>query len=237
MLTVEIHNGRQNEIHIYDGNKLFRQILLVPGQQYMVNSPVRQRNKKNGRIVTFQDLITTSDKTVAKVLYVDTKRPGKVNIEDLDHLHLPAEQLATKKTIKLSGEPRKEELYEEFLPSFQLYIDMLNLIDKRKNENNIAVISQKTIAEHLSISPSNVSKRIKQLVRYGAIEQLQAGIYKLINCSIWYTPYRVVHSLIRLLNEQPEVNSSYKKQATILNVSIQDIFQAWAYIESLKMNK
>lgn len=235
MITVEIHKGRQNEIHIYDGKKLIRHIPLVPGQQYMINSAAGQRNKKNGRIVTFHDLITTSDKTVAKVLYIDTKRPGKVNIEDLDHL--PNEQLATKKAIKLSSEPKKEELYEEFIPSFQLYIDMLNLIDTKKNENNIAVISQKTIAEHLSISPSNVSKRIKQLVRYGAIEQLQAGVYKLINSSIWYTPYRVVHGLIRLLNEQPELNSSYKEQTTILNISIEDIFQAWAYIESHKMNK
>lgn len=230
MLTVQIHKGKYDEIQIYDGKNIIRQLPLVPGKQYIVNSIVGQRNKKNGRIVVFQELISISNKPIVKVMYVDTKRPGKVNIEDLDHL--PAEPLAAKGAIQLSGEPRKGELYEEFLPSFQLHLELLNLIDTRKDDNAIAVISQKAIADHLHISPSNVSKKIKQLVRYGAIEQLKPGVYKLINCSIWYTPYRVVHKLIRLLEEQPELKeSSYKEQAAELDVSIQDIFQAWSYID------
>lgn len=231
MLTVEIHKGKQIEIYIFNNKKLIRQIPLIPGHQYIISSLFGQRNKKNGRRVIFQDLISTPYKTVAKVLYVDTNRPGKVNIEDLDHL--PAEMLTGKDVIKLCGEPRKNELYEEFLPSFQLYIDILNLIDTRKNDNDIAVISQKAISNHLQISPSNISKRIKQLIRYGAIEQLKPGAYKLVNCSIWYTPYRVVHRLIRLLEEHPEIKESYKEQATLLDISIQDIFQAWAYINSI----
>lgn len=233
MLTVQIHKGKYDEIQIYDGKNMIRQLPLVPGKQYIVNSIVGQRNKKNGKIVIFQELTSISNKPIAKVMYVDTKRPGKINLEDLDHL--PAKLSAAKDAIKLSGEPSKEELYKEFLPSFQLYIDLLILIDTRKNDKGIAEISQKTISDHLQISPSNVSKKIKQLVRYGAIEQLKPGVYKLINCSIWYTPYRVVHKLIRLLEEQPELKeSSYKEHAAVLDVSIQDIFQAWSYIDLIE---
>ncbi|MGV2941461.1 winged helix-turn-helix domain-containing protein [Mesobacillus sp. LC4] len=231
MFTVQIQRGKIEEVCVSNGDNILRQIPLLPGKQYIINPIGSKMNKKSGRMVIFKYIISTPSENVAAVIYVDTKRPGKVNVEDLDYL--PAKQLAGKDAIKLSREPSKDELYEDFLPSFQLYIDILNLINTRKNDNDIAVISQKVISEHLLISPSNVSKRIKQLVRYGALKQLQPGVYKLLYCSIWYTPYRVVHSLIRLLDEHPEIINSYKEQASFLDVPIQDISQAWAYIKSI----
>jgi hypothetical protein len=231
MITVRLNKKNYDEVQVYKKNSLIRKIPLIPGKQYVVNPITGKVNKKTGRKVIFMELVSTPYGIMAKVKYLNTQRPGKVNLEDLDQIS--AELTEGMRTLRISNELQKETVYNELLPHFELFLKILNLIDNKKNKDNIALISQKEMAEKLSTSPSNISKRILQLIRYGALEKVDASVYKLLNNSIWYTPYRLVHSVINLLNEQPELASSFKEQAAILDVSIQDIFQARAYIEKL----
>jgi biotin operon repressor len=226
MIAVSVkHYTNKSILEIYNSDDtLIRKVTLIKEHEYVIN-PINKRTQKNrGRKVILKDIETTRYGPIAKVKYLDTLRTGKVYIADLDinsaeYNHLNA--------IENSID---DYIYDELVPLFNLFMDILKLMDNKKDEKNLIYISQQEIAKQLSTSPTNVSKKLNQLIRYGAIEKVSSGVYKLLSNSIWHTPYRIVHKVNKLALEHPEINKNYKEQAELLNVSLDDIFQAWSYI-------
>ncbi|MED4403726.1 hypothetical protein [Metabacillus fastidiosus] len=122
-------------------------------------------------------------------------------------------------------------LFPFMLPHFKPYLTILDILNSRKDVNGEIKISQKYIGELMGLSQTNVSKRVRDLLRCGAIEKISAGKYKIIKDDIYHTPYKTVEDVILLVKKQPEIFREYKKQAELLNVEINDIYQAWAYID------
>lgn len=133
---------------------------------------------------------------------------------DLDNIDSKFDEIYNNSNLKIF-EPHSSHLYEKLVPMFQMYLDILNLIDEKKDQSNIAFITQKEIATQISKSPTNVSKRIKELIKYGALEQLHPGAYKLLFNDIWHTPYKIAHNILTLVTEQPSLKKDYKKQAKL----------------------
>lgn len=210
---------------------IIREITLIKDKEYIIN-PINKRFDKNrGRKVLFKSIESTKYGPIAKVKYLDTLRPGKVEIDALDH----ASSELQKKSAPVE-DAIKPFVYDKVVPLFKLYLDILSVIDNKKNNENIAVITQKEIAGQVSTSPTNVSKKVKELVRYGGLEVISPGAYKLLFNSIWYTPYRIVHMVLNVISEHPEVVEKYDKQAVMLDVSLADIFQAWAFINLIDLD-
>lgn len=210
---------------------IIRKVTLVKEQEYVLN-PINNRYDKNrGRKVIFRDIEPSRYGSIAKITYLDTLRPGKVQIDDLDYINTETHKL------KPIANQTDSFIYEEVVPLFQLYLDILNVIEHKKDINNVAYITQKEIAENVSTSPTNVSKRLKQLIRYGAIQSVTPGAYKIISNSIWNTPYRIVHRVMSLVSGRPELEKQYKEQAIVLDVSLDDISQAWSYINVNRIDK
>lgn len=216
---------------IKDNNKTIRKIDLIKGEIYIIN-PLNKRQKGRGRFVILKDYESTNRGVFAKVKYLDSLRAGKVEIENLDTID---SNFVFNSVNKLkTDEVNNHFISEKLVHLFQIYLDILNVIDDKKDRSNIAYISQKEIATKISKSPTNVSKKIKELIKYGALEQLSPGAYKLLFNDIWHTPYKIVHRVMLLVSEQPSLIKSYKQQAELLNVPLDDIFQAWSYIRLIK---
>ncbi|MGM0901285.1 MAG: winged helix-turn-helix domain-containing protein [Bacillota bacterium] len=210
---------------INDGTGTPREVILVKDQEYILNPLNKRYDKNRGRKVIFKSIEQNGYECVAKIKYLDTKRPGRVPVVYLENVY--TEVQTKKEPVKDRQEPL---VLNELAPFFQLYLDILNVLDNKKDQSHIAHITQKQIAELVDSSPTNVSKRLNQLNRYGAIESISPGVYKVLNNSLWYTPYRTVHKVISLVSERPELIKLYKEQAIILEVSLDDITQAWAFI-------
>ena len=109
----------------------------------------------------------------------------------------------------------------------------MNIIDGRKDKSDIAYINQKEIADKLCVSPTKVSQRLKQLIRYGSIRKIDSGVYKLLANDLWHTPYQTTHRVVLLYKSNPGLN--YNEQAEVLKVTYNDIVRAWSYINMLNI--
>ena len=118
-------------------------------------------------------------------------------------------------------------------PLFQKYIDILNVIESEMDSSNVAYISQTEIGKRVSLSPTNVSQRLRQLIKYGSIEQCAPATYKMIHNDLWHSPFKIVNEVYYLVRENPEIKRNYKEQAAKLNVPIVKIYQAWGYLNSI----
>ncbi|MEH6989616.1 hypothetical protein [Cytobacillus firmus] len=226
-------SGENVEVKVKNKEQLqIRNIYLIVGKKYVINPLSKKKSKNHGRVVIFKGVEITKYGPIAKVKYLDTQRPGKVQPGDLDTV--TEKLLFTDDDLKPNNQVKSDQPYDEFVPLFQMYLDILNTIDNKKNKLHVSHISQKEIAVLHNTSASNISKRLHQLIKYGAIEKVNPGCYKILNNSIWHTPYRLLHSVLELINEQPEIIPSYTLQANILNVSEANIHQAWAYIKMVE---
>jgi Mn-dependent DtxR family transcriptional regulator len=73
---------------------------------------------------------------------------------------------------------------------------ILSALDDRRNEEGIARISQKHIAEICKNSVKSVNKKMQFLQKSGSIEKISSGKYKLLNKVREYTPHYYVKQLI-----------------------------------------
>lgn len=120
---------------------------------------------------------------------------------------------------------------------FKIFMDILDLIETSQNEDGISYISQKEISSRLSISPTNVSNRVKILVKYNAIVKEAPGAYRLLHNDINYTPYPNVVKVVELIEGDPSLIGNYKKQSELLGLEINEVQQAWGYIYDLILKK
>ena len=113
---------------------------------------------------------------------------------------------------------------------FLKYKKILDIIEQRMNEEKIASISQKELAVLVGVHQTNISYRIGQLFQYGALEKVAPGKYRLLHNDFSYTPYESALSVYCLFEIKPELFRDYKKQSEILNFTIDQVNQAWAFL-------
>lgn len=115
-----------------------------------------------------------------------------------------------------------------------MYLDILTTLENKVLKNNIAYITQKELSRLLNTSSTNISKKLKQLIRFNAIEKVSDGCYELLHNDIFHTPFNIVAQVYDLVLKKPDLVSKYQIQSNMLDVSMTDIKQAWGYLNKLK---
>ncbi|MCE4051858.1 hypothetical protein [Bacillus sp. Au-Bac7] len=79
---------RKNDVEVetYNKDELLRKVKLVTENEYIVNPLNPQKLKNRGRTVIFKGIHKDEYGRSAKVIYKDTKRPGKIEFEDFDYV-------------------------------------------------------------------------------------------------------------------------------------------------------
>ncbi len=129
----------------------------------------------------------------------------------------------------MNTERQELENLKYLIESYQKVIDLL--LEYRDKEG-ISRIPQTKMAEVLQVSQSNVSKKLRTLIRFGAVERIgHAGAYCVKDTNvIEKTPIGFALKLILILQKHPEVIMDYTKQAEIMGVSYHDIQVAWGHL-------
>ncbi|EFV74938.1 MULTISPECIES: hypothetical protein [Cytobacillus] len=129
-------------------------------------------------------------------------------------------------------------MLEEIKSKFKHFMKILDLIEsKQSHYDGISYITQKEISSKLKISQTNVNSKLNLLEKYGAINKIKAGQYRLLNNNINFTPYRNVVKVALLLSNDNSLIGEYKKQSEILNLELKEVQQAWGYIIHLFLNE
>lgn len=116
---------------------------------------------------------------------------------------------------------------------FKKYSDIIKVIDDNKDINGLSKISQKEIAERLTISPSLVSKCIKRLERSDkCIEKVKPSIYKVNHIDmINYGPYpKFLKYLLSVSKYDQFLELTWEEKAKILSFSKEEVIMANAYL-------
>jgi DNA-binding MarR family transcriptional regulator len=127
------------------------------------------------------------------------------------------------------SEKRQLDNLKYLIESYKKVIDLLLVYRDREG---ISRIPQTKIAEVLRISQTNVSKKLKTLIKFGAIERVgHAGAYRVKDTNvIERTPLGLMLKLSLLLQDHPEMITDYSKQAELMGVSYRDIQVAWGHM-------
>ena len=143
-------------------------------------------------------------------------------------------KISWKEFIESIGNVMLENVMEDKLKKqFKHFMDILDLFEQRQYADGLTYITQLEISSLLGISQTNISKRLKILIKYEAIEKVTPGIYKLLHNDLDYTPYPNVVRVAHLLNGNPSLIGKYKAQSEILSMDINEVQQAWGYIYAL----
>ncbi|MDA6131036.1 winged helix-turn-helix transcriptional regulator, partial [Escherichia coli] len=71
-------------------------------------------------------------------------------------------------------------MLEEIKSKFKHFMKILDLIEsKQSHYDGISYITQKEISSKLKISQTNVNSKLNLLEKYGAINKIKAGQYRL----------------------------------------------------------
>lgn len=66
--------------------ELIREVVFIPGNQYIVNPLNKHKKKYRGRFVMLEGIESSEGVLSAKVKYLDTYRSGKIILDDLDNI-------------------------------------------------------------------------------------------------------------------------------------------------------
>lgn len=78
------HYPNKIELTIVKDEEIIRKIEIVEGNEYLVNPVNPRKLKHRGRKVIFKYAESDRGHVTANVQFLDTKRIGKVDIDDLD---------------------------------------------------------------------------------------------------------------------------------------------------------
>ncbi|GED72579.1 hypothetical protein BRE01_62810 [Brevibacillus reuszeri] len=130
-----------------------------------------------------------------------------------------------------------ESLLEDLIESKEFktvskYRHILNLLLSKADDNGIARISQPEIATMMGLSQTAVANKFKFLRKYGLIEKVgEKNAYKVLSTNLLSkTPFGTMFAIVRLIEDNPEVFSSFAKQSEILGVSMNEIQVAWGFL-------
>lgn len=135
-----------------------------------------------------------------------------------------------KEMIQLQKEYDEMPFEFKLQTKFLKYKEILEIIDSKTNKDRVASISQKELASLIRVSQTNISFRIDQLIQHGALEKMAPGKYRLLHNDFHHTPYESTLSVYYLFEQRPDLYRDYKKQSEILDISLRQVQQAWAFL-------
>lgn len=135
------------------------------------------------------------------------------------------------KAIEFSNGIRK--IFDEY---FKKYQDILDIIDSKKDSDNISRISQKEIANTLRISQTLVSKCIIRLENSDkCIEKIKSGIYKVNHADAKkYGPFnKFLKYVTAIMKDSDILKLRDDEQAEILKMTCDEIKMVRGYMQIL----
>lgn len=109
------------------------------------------------------------------------------------------------------------------------YETLLKIIRDHTGEDGICRLNKREITKLYGISYTGTLKKLKFLTEHGHIEKAGGGLKYIQKSFLESSPIPLMARVIELTLHQPELYSSHKKQADILNVSYREIQVAWGY--------
>lgn len=109
------------------------------------------------------------------------------------------------------------------------YKRLLEIIVNHQGNDNICRISKKEISDLYGLSYTGTLKKITFLLKYGLIEQVDGGLTRTEKDVIQHTPLSLLLKIMLLVLERPDIYSSFKQQAEILDVPYEDVQSAWGF--------
>lgn len=135
------------------------------------------------------------------------------------------------KAIEFSNGIRK--IFHEY---FKKYQDILDIIDSKKDSDNISRISQKEIANTLGISQTLVSKCIIRLENSDrCIEKIKSGIYKVNHADAKkYGPFnKFLKYVTAIMKDSDILKLRDDEQAEVLKMTCDEIKMVRGYTQIL----
>lgn len=129
-----------------------------------------------------------------------------------------------------------EKIFNEY---FKKYQDILEIIDSRKDSDNVSRISQKEIANTLGISQTLVSKCIIRLENSDrCIEKIKSGIYKVNHADAKkYGPFnKFLKYVTAIMKDSDILKLRDDEQAEILKMTCDEIKMVRGYTQILLMD-
>lgn len=126
-----------------------------------------------------------------------------------------------------------EKIFNEY---FKKYQDILEIIDSRKDSDNVSRISQKEIANTLGISQTLVSKCIIRLENSDrCIEKIKSGIYKVNHADAKkYGPFnKFLKYVTAIMKDSDILKLRDDEQAEILKMTCDEIKMVRGYTQIL----
>ncbi|MCM3390251.1 hypothetical protein M3649_19315 [Ureibacillus chungkukjangi] len=109
------------------------------------------------------------------------------------------------------------------------YERLLNIIENHQDKENICRLSKKEISALYGLSYTGTLKKLKFLVKYKLLKQVDGGLMRTDKDVRNDSPLSLLQEIMLLVSERPEIHSSFKQQAEILDVSFEDVRSAWGF--------
>lgn len=121
-----------------------------------------------------------------------------------------------------------ETKIEEIMETVNEYERLLNIIGTESG--TMCRMPKTEISRIYGKSYTGTLKKLGFLERYGLIERVTGGYVRTEKTFGKNTPMALMPSIVLLISERPELFNSYKQQAELLSVSLNDIQTAWGFL-------
>lgn len=109
------------------------------------------------------------------------------------------------------------------------YNDLLAILAANEDEDNVCRLSKKKISTLYGLSYTGTLKKLNFLMQHGIIEKVSGGFKRTGKDVYLHTPISLIIDIMVLVKEKPEIYSSFKQQAELLSVPIEDVRSAWGF--------
>jgi Ni,Fe-hydrogenase III large subunit len=82
------HHPDKTVLTVMKNENIVRKVELINEKEYVVQPDNTRKLKNRGRRVILKSVESNAGEVTAKVKYLDTNRPGRVDIADLDNIQL-----------------------------------------------------------------------------------------------------------------------------------------------------
>ncbi|MBG9776149.1 hypothetical protein [Brevibacillus laterosporus] len=112
------------------------------------------------------------------------------------------------------------------------YKVILGIMQERTDKSGFVKVNQSELGRMLELSQTSIANKLKFLLKYELIKKSRTkkGFYKVLSTNLLEkTPFGTMIAIINIVEDYPEVFSSFAKQSELLGVSLNEIQTAWGF--------
>ncbi|QZN76209.1 hypothetical protein [Paenibacillus sp. DR312] len=109
------------------------------------------------------------------------------------------------------------------------YEKLLKIIEDNTDKDSICRLTKKEITKLYGLSYTGTCKKLGFLLRYGLLKVINGGYLQTEKNVVQDTPLSLLPKILVLMANKPEVYDSFKQQAELLSVSMEDVQTAWGF--------